>query len=90
MLRTDVEEVVLNATVLNGTQLVQNLTKDDFQVFEDGVKQSIISFQHTDLPGLHRPGGRQLRLDVPQAALGQQERARSGRRPRIPRTRPSW
>ncbi|MGA7340288.1 MAG: VWA domain-containing protein, partial [Terracidiphilus sp.] len=50
ILRTDVEEVVLNATVLNGTQLVQNLTKDDFQVFEDGVKQSLLSFQHTDLP----------------------------------------
>jgi Ca-activated chloride channel homolog len=50
LLRTDVEEVVLNATVLDGTQLVQNLTKDDFQVFEDGVKQNIISFQHTDLP----------------------------------------
>src|SRR5215475_374134 len=50
VLRTDVEEVVLNATVLNGNQLVQDLTKDDFQVFEDGVKQNIISFQHTDLP----------------------------------------
>ena len=50
MLRTDVEEVVLNATVLNGTQLVQNLNKDDFEVYEDGVKQNILSFQHTDLP----------------------------------------
>jgi Ca-activated chloride channel homolog len=50
VLRTNVEEVVLNATVLEGTKLVQNLTKDDFQVFEDGVKQNIISFQHTDLP----------------------------------------
>jgi Ca-activated chloride channel homolog len=50
LLRTDVEEVVLNATVLDGMQLVQNLTKNDFQVFEDGVKQNIISFQHTDLP----------------------------------------
>jgi VWFA-related protein len=36
LLHADVEEVVLNATVLNGTQLVENLTKDDFQ--------------HTDLP----------------------------------------
>jgi VWFA-related protein len=50
VLRTDVEEVVLNATVLNGTQLMQNLTKDDFQVYEDGVKQTLLSFQHTDLP----------------------------------------
>jgi VWFA-related protein len=50
LLHTDVEEVVLNATVLNGTQLVEDLTKDDFTVLEDGVKQNIISFQHTDLP----------------------------------------
>ena len=50
ILHADVEEVVLNATVLSGTQLVQNLKKDDFQVFEDGVKQNIVSFQHTDLP----------------------------------------
>jgi len=50
ILRTDVEEVVLNATVLEGSQIVQNLTKNDFQVYEDGVKQNIISFQHTDLP----------------------------------------
>jgi len=50
ILRTDVEEVVLNASVLEGTRLVQNLKKDNFQVYEDGVKQNIISFQHTDLP----------------------------------------
>jgi Ca-activated chloride channel homolog len=50
VLHTDVEEVVLNATVLDGNRLVPNLTKDDFQVFEDGVKQTLISFQHTDLP----------------------------------------
>ncbi len=51
ILRTDVEEVSLNATVLdNSGHLVQDLTKSDFQVFENGVKQAIISFQHTDLP----------------------------------------
>ena len=50
LLRTDVEEVVLNATVLDGTQLVENLTKDDFQIYEDGVKQTLLSFQHSDLP----------------------------------------
>ena len=50
LLHADVEEVVLNATVLNGSQLVENLTRDDFTVMEDGVKQAIISFQHTDLP----------------------------------------
>ncbi len=50
VLHTDVEEVVLNATVLEGTKLVPDLKKDDFQVFEDGVKQTILSFQHSDLP----------------------------------------
>jgi Ca-activated chloride channel homolog len=50
LLRTDVEEVVLNCTVLEGNKLVPNLKREDFQVFEDGVKQNIISFQHTDLP----------------------------------------
>jgi Ca-activated chloride channel homolog len=50
VLRTSVEEVILNATVLEGTKLVQDLKKEDFQVFEDGVKQSVISFQHSDLP----------------------------------------
>jgi VWFA-related protein len=50
VLRADVEEVVLNCTVLEGTRIVQDLKKDNFQVAEDGVNQSIISFQHTDLP----------------------------------------
>jgi Ca-activated chloride channel homolog len=50
VLHTNVDEVILNATVLEGAQLAQNLKQDNFQVFEDGVKQNIISFQHTDLP----------------------------------------
>jgi VWFA-related protein len=50
VLHTNVEEVVLNATVLQGTQSIQTLKRDNFQVFEDGVKQGIISFQHSDLP----------------------------------------
>jgi len=50
VLHTDVEEVVLNATVLEGNKLVLDLKKENFQVFEDGVRQSIISFQHADLP----------------------------------------
>jgi VWFA-related protein len=50
VLRTDVEEVVLNCTVLEGTRLVQDLKQENFHVLEDGVKQNIISFQHTDLP----------------------------------------
>jgi VWFA-related protein len=51
VLHYDVEEVVLNATVLESSgHLVQDLQKDNFTVFEDGQKQNIISFQHTDLP----------------------------------------
>ncbi len=50
IMHTDVEEVVMYATVLRGNQMVQDLKKEDFQVFEDGVKQNILSFQHTDLP----------------------------------------
>ena len=50
IMHTDVEEVVLNATVLSGNRLVQDLKKENFEVLEDGVKQTIISFQHSDLP----------------------------------------
>ncbi len=50
VLRTDVEEVVLNCTVLEGNRLVPDLKREDFSVSEDGVKQTLISFQHTDLP----------------------------------------
>ncbi|MGH9607312.1 MAG: VWA domain-containing protein [Terracidiphilus sp.] len=50
VLKTNVEEVVLNATVLDGNRLVNDLNRGDFQIYEDGVKQNIISFQHTDLP----------------------------------------
>ena len=51
VLHYDVEEVVLNATVLDSSgHLVQDLQKDNFTVFEDGNKQNVISFQHTDLP----------------------------------------
>jgi VWFA-related protein len=50
-LRRDVEEVVLNITVLDDkNQLVMNLTKPDFKVYEDGVLQNIIAFQHEDIP----------------------------------------
>ena len=36
--------------MLNGKQLVPDLKRENFQVFEDGVRQRLISFQHTDLP----------------------------------------
>ena len=50
ILHTDVEEVALNCTVLEGNRLVPDLKKDNFGVFEDGVQQTLISFQHNDVP----------------------------------------
>ncbi len=50
VLHTDVEEVALNCTVLKGKEPVPDLNKEDFQVLEDGVPQTLISFLHTDLP----------------------------------------
>jgi VWFA-related protein len=50
VLHSDVEEVVLNCTVLEGNRLVPDLKKENFSVSEDGVPQKLISFQHTDLP----------------------------------------
>lgn len=49
--RRDVEEVVLNATVVDDkNHLVNDLTQNDFHVFEDGTPQTITSFQHQDIP----------------------------------------
>ena len=50
VLHTDVEEVELNCSVLDGNRMVPDLKKENFTVLEDGVKQTLISFQHTDLP----------------------------------------
>jgi Ca-activated chloride channel homolog len=50
-LERDVDEVVLNTTVLDENRhLVANLDKSDFKVFEDGAEQTIASFQHQDIP----------------------------------------
>jgi Ca-activated chloride channel homolog len=49
--RRDVDEVVLNATVVDGdNHLVNDLKQDDFHVFEDGTPQTIAAFQHQDIP----------------------------------------
>jgi VWFA-related protein len=46
-----VEEVVLNATVLDGKgNLVLDLKPEEFRVLEDGVQQKIRGFQRQDLP----------------------------------------
>jgi Ca-activated chloride channel homolog len=50
-LQRNVDEVVLNATVLDDHQhMITTLAKDDFKVAEDGVAQTITSFQHQDIP----------------------------------------
>ena len=49
--RAGVELVSLNVTVAEGTgRYVTDLTQDDFQVFEDGVKQDVSVFNRTNLP----------------------------------------
>jgi len=87
VLHTDVEEVVLNCTVLDShNRLVPDLKKEDFEVLEDGVQQKIISFQHTDLPvsialvvdnsgsmGRKRPSVNKSALDLIQASNPQDE-----------------
>jgi Ca-activated chloride channel homolog len=49
--RVNVDQVVLHATAQghNGA-LVSGLSKDDFQVYEDGVLQQIKYFSHEDIP----------------------------------------
>jgi Ca-activated chloride channel family protein len=50
-LKRNVDEVVLNVTVLDQAgRLVTDLKKDDFKILEDGVVQTIASFQHQDIP----------------------------------------
>jgi VWFA-related protein len=49
--RTQVEEVVLHATVVDDKQrMVTNLDKSAFSVFEDGRPQNIVSFRREDIP----------------------------------------
>ena len=49
--RAGVELVSLNVTVTDGTQkYVTDLAPEDFQVYEDGVKQEVTFFNKTNLP----------------------------------------
>jgi VWFA-related protein len=86
VLHKDVEEVELNCSVLDGNHMVPDLNKENFQIFEDGVKQKIISFQHTDLPvsialvvdnsgsmGRKRPSVNKSALDLIEASNPQDE-----------------
>ncbi|HEY1808383.1 MAG TPA: VWA domain-containing protein [Acidobacteriaceae bacterium] len=50
-LQRDVDEVLLPCTVVDQDgHLVQDLSKSDFQVWEDNTPQSIVSFNHSDVP----------------------------------------
>lgn len=48
--RAGVEIVSLSVTVTDGTKYVTGLEQDDFEVFEDGVRQSISFFSHLQQP----------------------------------------
>ncbi|HUR32821.1 MAG TPA: VWA domain-containing protein [Vicinamibacterales bacterium] len=49
--RTGIDIVSLNVTVIDQAQkYVTDLTQDDFQIFEDGVKQDVTLFNRTNLP----------------------------------------
>src|ERR1700691_2631054 len=76
VIRKDVDEVVLHATVIDDKQhIITDLNKDDFTVFEDGKPQTIISFHHEDIPVamgivIDNSGSmREKRAKVNQAAL---------------------
>jgi len=50
-LRAEAYEVRLNASVVDGSgREVEDLPKDAFRVYEDGVPQTILGFRHEDLP----------------------------------------
>ena len=50
-LRRDVEEVILNATVVDSHgRRIEGLQRENFRVTEDGTAQTIADFEHQDLP----------------------------------------
>ena len=48
--KSDVSDVRVDVQVTEGSKLVQNLTKDDFTVSDEGQPQSIVAFSHGDEP----------------------------------------
>jgi VWFA-related protein len=76
VIRKDVDEVLLHATVIDDKQhIVTDLDKSAFTVYEDGKPQTIISFRHEDIPVamgivIDNSGSmREKRAKVNQAAL---------------------
>ncbi len=50
-LRTEAYEIRLNASVFDsGGREIEDLPRDAFRVYEDGVPQTILGFRHEDLP----------------------------------------
>lgn len=51
ILHTTTNLVVLHATVYNGKgQMIDDLGKDNFRVYEDGMEQKLAVFSHADVP----------------------------------------
>jgi len=51
VIRTEVDEVLLHATVVDDRRhLVMDLGRDNFEVFENNSPQRITSFRHADIP----------------------------------------
>ena len=48
--RSSASVVALNVTVTNGRKLVTGLCASDFEVFEDGVQQTVSFFESTNVP----------------------------------------
>src|ERR1700691_3297213 len=76
VIRKDVDEVLLHATVVDDKQrIVTDLGRSAFSVYEDGKPQTIISFRHEDIPVamgilIDNSGSmREKRTKVNQAAL---------------------
>jgi VWFA-related protein len=76
VIRKDVDEVLLHATVVDEKQhIVTDLDRNAFTVFEDGKPQKIVSFRHEDIPVsmgivIDNSGSmREKRAKVNQAAL---------------------
>jgi Ca-activated chloride channel family protein len=76
VIRKDVDEVLLHATVVDDRQhIVTDLDRNAFTVFEDGKAQAIVSFHHEDIPVsmgivIDNSGSmREKRAKVNQAAL---------------------
>ena len=48
--RSNASMVALNVTVLNGRKLVSGLSRDDFEVYEDGIRQNVDFFESRSVP----------------------------------------